>query len=63
MDETTAAAPAPEVTISDDDINLMINTIDVVAQRGAFNQPIEFTAVGSLYQKLKYIQSKRKDTQ
>lgn len=48
VEQTFKIEEEKKITITLDEVNLMVNVIDVIAKRGGFN-PRDFTAVGRLY--------------
>jgi hypothetical protein len=54
-------APPEQVTLTLEDLNSVLQIIDVATTRGAF-RPKEFTAVGTVYEKISNFLGQVKDT-
>jgi hypothetical protein len=57
----TQPAPTEQVTLTLEDLNSVLQIIDVATQRGAF-RPKEFTAVGTIYEKISNFLGQVKET-
>jgi len=60
MTETQPTQPE-QVTLTLEDLNSVLQIIDVATQRGAF-RPKEFTAVGTIYEKISNFLGQVKET-